>query len=63
MGLGEYYTNYIDLWKVRGTCSIHGDYIYRAKEHEESVGCPVCTVKKLKAKQICENWGEKMSDF
>ncbi len=40
--------NELELWSVRDTCSIHGDYIYRAKKGEESVGCPICTVKQLK---------------
>lgn len=40
--------NELNLWKVRGTCPNHGDYIYNARKNEESVGCPICTVINLK---------------
>jgi hypothetical protein len=38
----------IDLDSISGVCPIHDNYDYNVKKNEESVGCPVCTVKEQK---------------
>lgn len=48
--MNDYITSDLDLWRFSGNCSIHGGYIYYVKKNESSVGCPVCSVKTLEAK-------------